>query len=112
AGDHHRAGSGRDHPAEHTQAVASQPSTNAGLGVSLGSLDFPSWGDPHTDQRNEQTQRSSRAGLRASGGVEAGGTKWGCAKGAGPRNLTEVEIIPTTTPPETLGRRVEFFKRD
>jgi fructokinase len=46
------------------------------------------------------------------GGVEAGGTKWVCAKGTGPRNLTEVEVIPTTTPPETLGRVVEFFKRD
>jgi hypothetical protein len=34
AGDHHRAGAGRIHPAEHTQAVASQPSTNAGLGRS------------------------------------------------------------------------------
>jgi fructokinase len=35
-----------------------------------------------------------------------------CAKGTCPRNLTEVEVIPTTTPPETLGRVVEFFKRD
>jgi fructokinase len=46
------------------------------------------------------------------GGVEAGGTKWVCAKGTGPDDLTEVEVIPTTTPPETLGRVVEFFKRD
>jgi fructokinase len=46
------------------------------------------------------------------GGVEAGGTKWVCAKGTGPRDLTEVEVIPTTTPPDTLGRVVEFFKRD
>lgn len=46
------------------------------------------------------------------GGVEAGGTKWVCAKGTGPADLTEVEVIPTTTPPETLGRVVEFFKRD
>jgi fructokinase len=46
------------------------------------------------------------------GGVEAGGTKWVCAKGTGPGDLTEVEVIPTTTPPETLGRVVEFFKRD
>jgi fructokinase len=45
------------------------------------------------------------------GGVEAGGTKWVCAKGTGPGDLTELEVIPTTTPPETLGR-VEFFKRD
>ena len=46
------------------------------------------------------------------GGVEAGGTKWVCAKGTGPGDLTEVEVIPTTTPPETLSRVVEFFKRD
>ena len=45
-------------------------------------------------------------------GVEAGGTKWVCAKGTGPANLTEVEVIPTTTPPETLGCVVEFFTRD
>ena len=46
------------------------------------------------------------------GGVEAGGTKWVCAKGTGPHDLAEVEVIPTTTPPETLGRVIEFFKRD
>ena len=46
------------------------------------------------------------------GGVEAGGTKWVCAKGTGPGDLTEVEVIPTTTPPETLARVIEFFKRD
>ena len=46
------------------------------------------------------------------GGVEAGGTKWVCAKGTGPRDLTEVKVIPTTTPPETLARVIEFFKRD
>jgi fructokinase len=48
----------------------------------------------------------------AFGGVEAGGTKWVCAKGTGPGDLTEVEVIPTTTPPETLGPVVEFFKRE
>ena len=46
------------------------------------------------------------------GGVEAGGTKWVCATGTGPRDLTGVEVIPTTTPPETLGRVIECFKRD
>jgi len=46
------------------------------------------------------------------GGVEAGGTKWVCAKGTGPGDLTEVKIIPTTTPAETLGRVVEFFQRE
>jgi len=46
------------------------------------------------------------------GGVEAGGTKCVCAKGTGPHDLTEIKVIPTTTPPETLGRVIEFFKRD
>ena len=46
------------------------------------------------------------------GGVEAGGTKWVCAKGTGPADLTEVEVIPTTTPAETLARVVAYFKRD
>ena len=45
-------------------------------------------------------------------GAEAGGTKWVCARGTGPGDLTEVEVIPMTTPPETPGRVVEFFKRD
>ena len=31
---------------------------------------------------------------------------------ARPSDLTEVEVIPTTTPSETLGRVIEFFKRD
>jgi fructokinase len=35
-----------------------------------------------------------------------------CAKGTGPGDLTEVEVIPTTTPPARLSRVVEFFKRD
>ena len=46
------------------------------------------------------------------GGVEAGGTKWVCAKGTGPGNLTELKVIRTTKTTETLGRVVEFFKRD
>ena len=46
------------------------------------------------------------------GGVEAGGTKWVCAKGTGPGTFTELKVIRTTTTTETLGRVVELFKRD
>jgi fructokinase len=55
---------------------------------------------------------ANTTGSTLFGGVEAGGTKWVCAKGTGPHDLTEVEVIPTTTPPETLGRVIDFFKRD
>jgi fructokinase len=44
------------------------------------------------------------------GGIEAGGTKWVCAVGDGAGQLTVVETFPTTTPVQTLGRAVEFFK--
>lgn len=42
------------------------------------------------------------------GGIEAGGTKWVCAVGSGPDDITVV-TFPTTTPAETLARSVEFF---
>ncbi len=42
------------------------------------------------------------------GGIEAGGTKWLCAVGDGPADLTVV-TFPTTDPNETLARTVEFF---
>jgi fructokinase len=44
------------------------------------------------------------------GGIEAGGTHWNCAIGAGDgAELRRVETFPTTTPAETIGRAVEFF---
>jgi len=42
------------------------------------------------------------------GGIEAGGTKWVCAVGNGPDDLTVV-TFPTTTPDETLDRAGMFF---
>jgi fructokinase len=44
------------------------------------------------------------------GGIEAGGTKWVCAVGAGPGDLHATTRFPTTTPEETLGRAIAFFK--
>lgn len=44
------------------------------------------------------------------GGVEAGGTKFVCAVGTGPDDLRAVERFPTTTPDQTLGRVIEFFR--
>jgi len=43
------------------------------------------------------------------GGIEAGGTKWVCAVGTGPDDIT-VASFPTTTPNETIGRVVTFFR--
>lgn len=44
------------------------------------------------------------------GGIEAGGTKFVCAIGTAPDQLRDVTEFPTTTPVETLGRSVSFFK--
>ena len=44
------------------------------------------------------------------GGIEAGGTKFVCAVGTGPHNILAETRFPTTTPQETIGRAIEFFK--
>ena len=44
------------------------------------------------------------------GGIEAGGTKFLCAVGAGPDELAAKARFPTTTPAETIGRAIRFFQ--
>ncbi|MGD2048319.1 MAG: ROK family protein [Chloroflexota bacterium] len=44
------------------------------------------------------------------GGIEAGGTKFVCSVGTGPDDLRAETRIPTTTPDETLGQAISFFK--
>lgn len=44
------------------------------------------------------------------GGVEAGGTKFVCIAGTGPQDVRHEARFPTTTPEETLGRVIEFYR--
>lgn len=44
------------------------------------------------------------------GGIEAGGTKFVCAVGTGPGDLRAETRFPTTTPEETIGQAITFFK--
>ena len=44
------------------------------------------------------------------GGIEAGGTKFVCTVGGGPGDVRDELRYPTTTPEETLGRAVLFFR--
>jgi len=44
------------------------------------------------------------------GGIEAGGTKFVCAVGTGPDDLRDEIRFPTTTPDETLGCVIEYFR--
>jgi fructokinase len=45
------------------------------------------------------------------GGIEAGGTKFVCVVASGPEDVRAIERFPTTSPEETLGRAVSFFKK-
>lgn len=45
------------------------------------------------------------------GGVEGGGTKFNMLLGTGPDDIVDEMRIPTTTPEETLGRVIEFFRQ-
>jgi fructokinase len=44
------------------------------------------------------------------GGIEAGGTKFVCAVGSGPDDIRAETRFPTTTPEETMGRAIAFFR--
>jgi fructokinase len=44
------------------------------------------------------------------GAIEAGGTKFVCAVGTSPEDLRAQARFPTTTPAETLGRCIDFFR--
>ena len=44
------------------------------------------------------------------GGIEAGGTKFVCAVGTGPDDVRAEARFPTTTPDETIGRVLAFFR--
>ncbi|SDB80527.1 fructokinase [Raineyella antarctica] len=44
------------------------------------------------------------------GGIEAGGTKFVCCVGTGPDDIRAEARFPTTTPEETLGRSIDFFR--
>jgi fructokinase len=44
------------------------------------------------------------------GGIEAGGTKFVCAAGTGPDDVRAEIRFLTTTPAETIGRAIEFFR--
>jgi fructokinase len=45
------------------------------------------------------------------GGIEAGGTKFLCAVGTGPEGIKASTRFPTTTPEETIGKAIDFFKK-
>jgi fructokinase len=49
--------------------------------------------------------------MKLYGSIEAGGTKFNCIIGSGPDHIVAEARIATTTPAETIGHTIEFFKR-
>jgi len=49
-------------------------------------------------------------GRRTFGALEAGGTKFVCAIGTGPDDLSAIERVPTANPASTLERAAAFFR--
>ena len=49
--------------------------------------------------------------MKLYGGIEAGGTKFNCVIGSGPDHIVAEARIATTTPAETIGHTIDFFKR-
>lgn len=49
--------------------------------------------------------------VKTFGALEAGGTKFVCGIGTGPHDLKTVQF-PTTSPDETIGAAIEFFRRE
>lgn len=45
------------------------------------------------------------------GGIEGGGTKFVCAVGTGPDDIHEEIRFPTTTPEESIGKALDFFRQ-
>ncbi|MBN1316832.1 MAG: ROK family protein [Anaerolineales bacterium] len=48
--------------------------------------------------------------LALFGGIEAGGTKFVCAIGSGPKDIRAKVHFPTTSPDETINKAIDFFK--
>ncbi len=46
------------------------------------------------------------------GGIEAGGTKFVCAVGSGPDDIRAKIQFPTTSPSETIGQAIAFFRKE
>lgn len=48
--------------------------------------------------------------MKYYGGIEAGGTKFVCVVASSPDHIIAEERFPTTTPHETIGRTIDFFR--
>jgi fructokinase len=49
--------------------------------------------------------------MNTYGGIEAGGTKFVCMVASGPEDVQAEVRYPTTTPDETIGRAIDFFRQ-